>query len=80
MGRTKEWSEGNAEFGRRYSALFNTLFEGSGKSVREIAKEAGVSNATVYNYRSGTSPSMYEGLKLLKALGVDSLTIGELVP
>lgn len=79
MGRTQAWSMANGEFRDRFSRLVGNRLAMSEKTVQQIAAEAGVSESTLYKYRAGTTPSMFEGLKILKAVGVESLSLSELV-
>lgn len=79
MGKTPEWMEKNRSFNQRFSEYFGNLLAMNEKKLQEIASEAGVSLSTLYGYRNGKTPALHESLRLLRATGIETLNLAELL-
>lgn len=79
MGKTPEWSEKNHSFNQRFSEFFGNRLAITEKKLPEVASEAGVSLSTLYGYRNGKTPALHESLRLLRATGIETLNLAELL-
>ena len=79
MAKTAEWMERNRAFNERFSEFYGKRLSEAGISPIRAAGDAGVSVATAYGYRAGKTPALHESLRLLRATGIETLNLAELL-